>query len=86
MPSVRLVAWRGCAKGDVVGVAAIKLVEIELVIEDVVIERRDARLRVVLPRGVPAVLDERESEALRPVLRAGRRKSPGGLRARLWLR
>jgi hypothetical protein len=65
---VRLVAWRGCGEGDVV--AAIELVEIALVIEDVAIVRRDNRLRVVLPRGMAAVF-ERDGVALRPVLRWG---------------
>jgi hypothetical protein len=37
--------------GDVVGVAAIELVEIALVIKDVAIVRRDDRLRVMLPCG-----------------------------------
>ena len=67
MASVRLVGWRGSGEGDVVGVAAIELVEIALVIEEVMIVRRDGRLRVVLPRGAPM----HDGEAPRLVVRWG---------------
>ena len=69
MPSVRLVGWRGCGKGGesgILGVAAVRLVEVELVIRDLLIVRGDAGLRVLLPRGAAAV--DQGSSVLRPVL------------------
>lgn len=65
-------------EGDVVGVAAVELVEIGLVLEAVVIVRRAGRLRVVLPRGAPA----RVGEAPRLVVRWGDCCSDGTLSAR----
>jgi hypothetical protein len=65
--SVRLVSWRRSGESDVVGVAAVELVEVALVLEQVTIVRRDGRLRVVLPRGAPA----RDGDAPRLVVRWG---------------
>lgn len=66
--SVRLVAWRWCGNSvgedGAVGYATVQLVEIALEI-DVMLVRRDGRLRVELPRGA---LD---GGTVRPVLRWG---------------
>ena len=65
MPSVRLVAWRGGdANGEsgILGMAAVQLVEVELLIRDLLIVRGDAGLRVLLPRAAAAV--DQDSSAL----------------------
>ena len=75
---MRLVGWRGCGKGGesgILGVAAVRLVEVELVIRDLLIVRGDAGLRVLLPRGAAAVDQGQLGAASGVAVAVGRRCS-----------